>query len=201
MFQRNALTTSNCLGRNVDCVQTMKWLPVLGIFNMRADVGACGCTRGLYEHRQEISALKFDCEKKNPIPHRRIKPWSVRIAPGCFSVRRCLCQPSYPVSLDDVSSTSCLAFSTIHVDTPSYLSGLLLLHRLARPLRFSEDTLTEIVQKLSQNSTPKIKVAARSPTLLQIVVPLSIQTSRHAKTLDAFKSKLQSYLFTVHLTD
>ena len=30
------------------CVQTMLWLPVLGIFNVRTDVDACDCTRVLY---------------------------------------------------------------------------------------------------------------------------------------------------------
>ena len=33
------------------CVPTMVWLPVLGIFNVRADVDACDCTRGLYRHQ------------------------------------------------------------------------------------------------------------------------------------------------------
>ena len=28
------------------CVQTMVWLPVFGIFNVRTDVDACDCTRG-----------------------------------------------------------------------------------------------------------------------------------------------------------
>ena len=33
------------------CVRTMAWLPVFGIFNVRADVDACDCTRGLYRHQ------------------------------------------------------------------------------------------------------------------------------------------------------
>ena len=33
------------------CVRTMVWLPVFGIFNVRADVDACDCTWGLYRHQ------------------------------------------------------------------------------------------------------------------------------------------------------
>ena len=43
------------------CVQTMVWLPVLGIFNVRTDVDACDCTTGLYRHRERFcteSSLK-----------------------------------------------------------------------------------------------------------------------------------------------
>ena len=36
------------------CVQTMVWLPVLGIFNVRVDVAACDCTLGLYGHRKRV---------------------------------------------------------------------------------------------------------------------------------------------------
>ena len=36
------------------CVQTMVWLPVFGIFNVRTDVDACDCIRGLYGHRKRV---------------------------------------------------------------------------------------------------------------------------------------------------
>ena len=36
------------------CVQTMVLLPVLGIFNVRTDVKACDCTRGLYGQRKRV---------------------------------------------------------------------------------------------------------------------------------------------------
>ena len=35
------------------CVQTMVWLPVFGIFNVRADVDAYDRTRGLCGHREK----------------------------------------------------------------------------------------------------------------------------------------------------
>ena len=36
------------------CVQTVVWLPVFGIFNVRTDVDACDCTRGLYGQRKRV---------------------------------------------------------------------------------------------------------------------------------------------------
>ena len=36
------------------CVQTMVWLPVLGIFNVHTDVDACDCTLGQYGHRMRV---------------------------------------------------------------------------------------------------------------------------------------------------
>ena len=37
------------------CVQTMVWLPVFGIFNVRTDADACAdFTRGLYGHRKRV---------------------------------------------------------------------------------------------------------------------------------------------------
>ena len=56
------------------CVQTVVWLPVLGLFNMCQDVDAWDCTRGLYEH------CKGDCSEswqKNPFPHQGFEPASV----------------------------------------------------------------------------------------------------------------------------
>ena len=55
------------------CVQTMVWLPVLGIFNMHTDVDACRCmcTWELYEHHKLWkSALKGDSGRKIPCHNR-----------------------------------------------------------------------------------------------------------------------------------
>ena len=45
------------------CVQTMVWLPVFGFFNVRTDVDACDCTRGLYGHRQKVGTGKLTGRK------------------------------------------------------------------------------------------------------------------------------------------
>ena len=74
-------------------VQTMVWLPGLGIFNMHTDVNPCGCTRGLYGHRRE-SALKGLWEQ-NHLPHRGLEPASE--LRQLFS--RMLYQLSYPAPL------------------------------------------------------------------------------------------------------
>ena len=47
------------------CVQTKVWLPMLGIFNVRADVKACDCTRGLYGHRKRV-CTEIDSGRKIP---------------------------------------------------------------------------------------------------------------------------------------
>ena len=44
-----------------------------GIFNVCADVNACDCMRGCMDTVRE-SALKVDSGRKNPFPHRGIKP-------------------------------------------------------------------------------------------------------------------------------
>ena len=36
------------------CVQTVVWLPVFVILNVRAGVDACDCTRGLCGHRNRV---------------------------------------------------------------------------------------------------------------------------------------------------
>ena len=41
------------------CVQTMVWLPVLGICNVRTDVDACDCSRGLYDCSRGL----YDCTR------------------------------------------------------------------------------------------------------------------------------------------
>ena len=48
------------------CVQTMVWLPVFRVFNVRADVNARDCTQGLYTQHKK-SALKGDSGRKNPL--------------------------------------------------------------------------------------------------------------------------------------
>ena len=54
------------------CVHTKVRLLMLGVFNVRTDVNACGCTRGAVRE----SALNGDSEKKMPLPHRGIEPVS-----------------------------------------------------------------------------------------------------------------------------
>ena len=54
----------------------MVWLPVLGIFNVRTDVDACDCTRGLYGHCKTVCTGRCLWEK-NPLPHRGLEPASV----------------------------------------------------------------------------------------------------------------------------
>ena len=36
------------------CVQTKVWLPAFGIVNVRTDMNACHCTRGLCGHRKRV---------------------------------------------------------------------------------------------------------------------------------------------------
>ena len=57
-------------------VQTMTWLPVFGIFNVRTAVDACDCTRGPYGHRQRVCTGNRLWEK-NSLPHRVLEPASV----------------------------------------------------------------------------------------------------------------------------
>ena len=47
------------------CVQTMVWLPVFGMFNVRSYADACSCTRGLYGHRKSI-CTEADFERNIP---------------------------------------------------------------------------------------------------------------------------------------
>ena len=58
------------------CVQTMVWLPVLGIFNMRTDVDACDGTQGLYGRRKRVCTGNWFWEK-NPFLHRGLALASV----------------------------------------------------------------------------------------------------------------------------
>ena len=58
------------------CIQTMIWLPVFGIFNVRSDADACDCTRGLCGHRQRVRTESWPREK-NPLPHPGLEPASV----------------------------------------------------------------------------------------------------------------------------
>ena len=52
---RKSSTTHSFLSMCVvfSCVQKTAWLPVFG-FNVRTDVDACHCTRGLYRHRKTV---------------------------------------------------------------------------------------------------------------------------------------------------
>ena len=57
------------------CVQSKVWLPMFGIFNVRTDVNACDCTRGLYGHRKRV-CTESELWEKNSLPHRGIEPAS-----------------------------------------------------------------------------------------------------------------------------
>ena len=63
------------------CVQTMVWLPVFGNFNVRTDVDACDCTRGMCGHRKRVRTESRLWEK-NPLPHRGLGQTHVSTAPG-----------------------------------------------------------------------------------------------------------------------
>ena len=58
------------------CIQTMIWLPMFGIFNVRSDADACDCTRGLCGHRKRVRTESWPREK-NPLPHPGLEPASV----------------------------------------------------------------------------------------------------------------------------
>ena len=49
---------------------------VLALFNMHTNVDACNCAQGLYGHHNRVCAESW-LWKKNPLPHRGIKPVSV----------------------------------------------------------------------------------------------------------------------------
>ena len=57
------------------CIQTMLWLQAFRMFNVRTDVYACDCTRGLYRHRRRVYIGNWLWEK-NPLPHRGLEPAS-----------------------------------------------------------------------------------------------------------------------------
>ena len=56
------------------CVQTIVWLPMFRIFNVRTEVNAHSCTWGLYKHCKRT--LEVDWEK-NPLPYQGLEPASV----------------------------------------------------------------------------------------------------------------------------
>ena len=47
------------------CVQTKEWLPMLGIFNVRINVKARDCIRGLYMHRKRVCTRKLTLRKRS----------------------------------------------------------------------------------------------------------------------------------------
>ena len=59
------------------CVQTMVWLPVLGIFNMHTDADACINTRGLNKHCKRVCTQRWLWVKKKTLPQWGLKPTSV----------------------------------------------------------------------------------------------------------------------------
>ena len=56
------------------CVQTMVWLPVSGIWNVRTDVDACDCTRGQYGQVTERVCTGSWLWEKDPLTHRDSNP-------------------------------------------------------------------------------------------------------------------------------
>ena len=58
------------------CVQTAVGVPMFGISNMHADVDACDCIQGLYEHCKRVCTESRFWEK-NPLSHHRIELTSV----------------------------------------------------------------------------------------------------------------------------
>ena len=61
----NATRSCRCV-QHFPCVQTMVWLPVFGIFNLRADVDAYDCTRGGCAATVRESAVEADSGRKIP---------------------------------------------------------------------------------------------------------------------------------------
>ena len=57
-------------------VQTMVWLPLFGIYNMRADTDACNCPQWLYRHLQRVCTESWP-RVKSPSPRQGPKPASV----------------------------------------------------------------------------------------------------------------------------
>ena len=51
-------------------------LPVFGIFNVRTDIDACDCTRGLCGHRKRVCTGSWLLWEINPLPHRGLEPAS-----------------------------------------------------------------------------------------------------------------------------
>ena len=58
------------------CVQTMVWLPVFRIFNLRTESPAGNPTWGLHGHRRRVGT---ECRlwEKNPLPHKGLEPASI----------------------------------------------------------------------------------------------------------------------------
>ena len=64
------------------CIQTVIWLPMLGIFDVRRNANACDYTRELYEHHKRVCTKSW-LWRKNFLPHRGVKP-----APAARRIRR-----------------------------------------------------------------------------------------------------------------
>ena len=92
------------------CAQTMIWLSLVGIFNVRTDGDASDCTiaHGGCTDTVRQSALKVDSGRKNPLPHRgtrtcfsiasgfsvgRSTDWAIPAIPALSSLTPSLPQP------------------------------------------------------------------------------------------------------------
>ena len=87
------------------CVQTKVWLSILGVFNVRTDVDACDCTRGICGHRKRVCTESWLWEK-NPLPHRGIEPASAACRSDAIPTE--LHPRPCPISVLLVLSTICL---------------------------------------------------------------------------------------------
>ena len=98
LVRRSSLPSSATVCAVFLCVQTMVWLPVFEIFNVRTDVDACDCTRGLCRPHERVCTGSWLWEK-SPLPHlglepahqyctwlsgRMVYPLSYPTAPVCF---------------------------------------------------------------------------------------------------------------------
>ena len=61
---------------SISCVQTMVWLPVMGILNVRTDVDACDCAQGCTDTIR-VSALEMDSGREKNLLQQGLEPASV----------------------------------------------------------------------------------------------------------------------------
>ena len=97
-FERKAWAKSGCPGTamgSISCVQTMVWLPVMGILNVRTDVDACDCTRGCTDTIRE-SALETDSRReKKPCCNGDLNPHQCCTWPFSPMLCQLSCMSSY----------------------------------------------------------------------------------------------------------
>ena len=129
LVRRSSLPSSATVCAVFLCVQTMVWLPVFEIFNVRTDVDACDCTRGLCGHRKRVCTGSWLLWEINPLPHRGLEPasgFSVVTLCHWFSVAL---RPQNPPGLSGTGSPGrpprLSRSSRIHITLLSHLIKLL----------------------------------------------------------------------------